>query len=107
MFSRDSVLVSLCFCVTAEQMVTKFIQITLGGPTLGFVMAHITLFWLVNIFNDALTEITITLASTYITFYAGKSLKTLNLEDRVYLLYLYRLQQQQHSSKQQAVGLGV
>ena len=29
------------------------------------------------------------------------------LEDQVYLLSLYRLQRQQHSSQQQAIGLGV
>lgn len=37
-------------------------------------MAKITIFWLSHVFNDALVEITITLASTYITFYIGEGL---------------------------------
>lgn len=37
-------------------------------------MAKITIFWLSHVFNDALVEITITLASTYITFYVGEGL---------------------------------
>lgn len=49
-----------------------FIQVAIGGPLFGFVMAKITLFWLSKIFNDALAEITITLASTYLTYYMGK-----------------------------------
>jgi sodium/hydrogen exchanger 10/11 len=36
-------------------------------------MAKITIFWLSRVFNDALVEITITLASTYITFYIGEN----------------------------------
>lgn len=35
-------------------------------------MAKLTILWLVNIFNDALAEITITLAATYITYYIGE-----------------------------------
>ena len=44
----------------------------LVGPLFGFVMGRVTIFWLINIYNDALAEITITLASTYITFYVCK-----------------------------------
>ena len=50
------------------------------GPVFGFIMAKITVFWLVNVFNDALTEITITLASTYITFYLGELLCTFSVQ---------------------------
>ena len=46
----------------------------LGGPIVGYIMAKITLFWLSHVFNDALVEITITLASTYLTFYIGEGL---------------------------------
>ena len=48
-----------------------FIQVAIGGPIVGFVFAKITLFCLSRIFNDSLAEITITLASTYITYYVG------------------------------------
>ena len=46
----------------------------LGGPAFGYLMAKITIFWLSHVFNDALVEITIILASTYITFYIGEGL---------------------------------
>ncbi|XP_053385039.1 sodium/hydrogen exchanger 10-like isoform X1 [Mercenaria mercenaria] len=61
--------------VTSEQettggdIVVYFIQVAIGGPFVGFIMAKITLFCLSRIFNDAIAEITITLASTYITYY--------------------------------------
>lgn len=46
----------------------------MGGPVFGYVMAKLTIFWLSRVFNDALVEITITLASTYITYYVGEGL---------------------------------
>ena len=48
-----------------------FIQVAIGGPFVGFIFAKITLWCLSRIFNDALAEITITLAATYITYYVG------------------------------------
>lgn len=46
----------------------------LGGPAFGYLMAKITIFWLSHVFNNALVEITITLASTYATYYIGEEL---------------------------------
>ena len=46
----------------------------MGGPAFGYFMAKATIFWLSRVFNDALVEIAITLASTYITFYIGEEL---------------------------------
>lgn len=57
----------------AGDIVLKFVRITVGGPAFGFLMSKITILWLSNIFNDAITEITITLAATYVTFYIGES----------------------------------
>ncbi|XP_060556352.1 sodium/hydrogen exchanger 10-like isoform X2 [Ruditapes philippinarum] len=54
---------------TGSDIVVYFIQVAIGGPFVGFIMAKITLFCLSKIFNDAIAEITITLASTYITYY--------------------------------------
>lgn len=48
------------------------LKVSIGGPVFGYVMARLTLLWLSRIFNDALVEITITLASTYITYYIGE-----------------------------------
>ncbi|XP_071957219.1 sperm-specific sodium:proton exchanger-like isoform X2 [Antedon mediterranea] len=58
---------------TATEIIVYFIRVALGGPAFGFLMAKFTTFWLSRIFNDALVEITITLASTYLTFYIGES----------------------------------
>ncbi|KAL5006670.1 hypothetical protein ScPMuIL_015476 [Solemya velum] len=57
-----------------DDIVIYFLQVAIGGPLFGFLMAKITLFWLSKIFNDALAEITITLASTYLTYYIGEEL---------------------------------
>ncbi|XP_033119377.1 sodium/hydrogen exchanger 10-like [Anneissia japonica] len=59
---------------TATEIIVYFIRVALGGPAFGFLMAKFTTFWLSRIFNDALAEITITLASTYLTFYIGESI---------------------------------
>jgi len=60
-------------CVfSGGDIVLDFVWVALGGPLVGFIMAKITLYWLSRIFNDALAEITITLASTYVTFFIGK-----------------------------------
>ncbi|OWF55657.1 sodium/hydrogen exchanger 10-like isoform X2 [Mizuhopecten yessoensis] len=58
--------------IDAGEIIWEFVRVAVGGPLWGFLMAKITLFWLSRIFNDALTEITITLASTYITYYMGE-----------------------------------
>lgn len=58
----------------ALEIFTYFVKVAFGGPAFGYLMAKITIFWLSHVFNDALVEITITLASTYITFYIGEGL---------------------------------
>ncbi|XP_038047378.1 sodium/hydrogen exchanger 10-like [Patiria miniata] len=58
---------------TASSVTVYFLRVALGGPAFGFAMAKITTAWLSYIFNDAMVEISITLASTYLTFYFGES----------------------------------
>ena len=58
----------------ALDVFTYFIRVALGGPAFGYFMAKLTILWLSHVFNDALVEITITLASTYVTFYIGEGL---------------------------------
>lgn len=60
--------------ISALEIFLYFVKVALGGPAFGYLMAKITIFWLSHVFNDALVEITITLASTYITFYIGEGL---------------------------------
>lgn len=55
-------------------MFIYFIRVAFGGPAFGYLVAKVTIFWLSRVFNDALVEITITLAATYITFYLGEGL---------------------------------
>ncbi|KAK3101953.1 hypothetical protein FSP39_007588 [Pinctada imbricata] len=58
--------------MSGGDIVVTFIQVALGGPLWGFFMGKLTLFWLSRVFNDAMVEITITLASTYLTYYIGE-----------------------------------
>ncbi|KAI0207471.1 Sodium/hydrogen exchanger 7 [Lamellibrachia satsuma] len=59
--------------MTTVKIIRYSIQVSFGGVGFGFFMAKTTIFWLRNIFNDALAEITITLASTYLTFYIAEA----------------------------------
>lgn len=57
----------------ASQIAIYFIRVAFGGPAFGFLMGKLSVIWLSHVFNDALVEITITLASTYFTFYVGET----------------------------------
>ena len=63
----------LFVCILASKIAIYFIRVVLGGPVFGFFMGKLSIFWLSYVFNDALVEITITLASTYVTFYVGET----------------------------------
>ncbi|XP_041965553.1 sodium/hydrogen exchanger 10-like isoform X1 [Alosa sapidissima] len=56
----------------ASQFCVKMILQLVGSPLLGFIMAKFIMFWLSYIFNDGLIEITISLATAYITFYVAQ-----------------------------------
>ena len=51
--------------------IAYFAKVAIAGPIFGFAVGKLTVFWLSHIFNDALVEITITLAATYLTYYIG------------------------------------
>nr|CAB3266352.1 sodium/hydrogen exchanger 10-like [Phallusia mammillata] len=51
-------------------------QQSLLGPVIGWLLARIGSFILLQIYNDALAEITVTLSFTYITFYVGEVCET-------------------------------
>ena len=59
--------------ITATDVVLQFMQVALGGTAWGMLTGKVTTVWLSHIFNDAMVEITITLAATYVTFYLGES----------------------------------
>ncbi|XP_076121342.1 sperm-specific sodium:proton exchanger-like [Alosa pseudoharengus] len=56
----------------ASQFCVRMILQLVGSPLLGFIMAKFVMFWLSYIFNDGLIEITISLATAYITFYVAQ-----------------------------------
>ena len=58
--------------VDGVHMFIFVLKIIICGPLVGIGMARVTLFLLSHVYNDALVEITLTLASTYITFYIGE-----------------------------------
>ena len=43
-----------------------------GGFAFGLAAGKVTVFWLQNVYNDAMVEITITLVATYLTYYVGE-----------------------------------
>lgn len=58
--------------MTMLQIVEYFPRVIFGGVALGWVTGKLTVFWLQHVFNDAMVEITITLSSTYVTYYLGE-----------------------------------
>lgn len=49
-----------------------FIQMSIGGAIYGFTFAFIIVKWLQRIFNDALSEISITLSAAYLCFFTAE-----------------------------------
>ncbi|XP_048463260.1 sodium/hydrogen exchanger 10-like [Rhincodon typus] len=58
--------------IDATELAIRLILKVLVSPIFGYAMAKITMFCLSYIFNDGLTEITMSLAITYITFFVGE-----------------------------------
>eukprot|EP01135_Chromosphaera_perkinsii_P012182 Nk52_evm1s2612 gene=Nk52_evmTU1s2612 len=56
----------------AGEVTLTFIRMAVGGPIFGGVVGLLTAWWLGHVFNDAAVELTITLSSTYITFYIAE-----------------------------------
>ncbi|XP_048585520.1 sodium/hydrogen exchanger 10 isoform X2 [Nematostella vectensis] len=58
--------------LTPTEIGLYFPRVAVGGYFFGLAAGKITVFWLQRVFNDAMVEITITLVSTYLTFYIGE-----------------------------------
>ncbi|XP_055505585.1 sodium/hydrogen exchanger 10-like isoform X2 [Leucoraja erinacea] len=58
--------------VDATELAVRLLLKVLVSPIFGYAMSKITMFGLTYIFNDGLTEITISLALTYVTFYTSE-----------------------------------
>ncbi len=50
-----------------------FSWVAFGGILLGLIIAAVTIWWLRHVFNDALVEITLTVAAAYLVFYVAES----------------------------------
>jgi len=49
-----------------------FLKVAIGGALFGLIMARFVMFWLKNVFNDAMVEIVVLLASAYLTFFIAE-----------------------------------
>ncbi|MDA3778813.1 MAG: cation:proton antiporter [Bacteroidales bacterium] len=52
----------------------QFFKVSFGGVLVGLVIGWIAIVWVKKVFNDALVEITVIIASAYITFFVAESL---------------------------------
>ena len=51
-----------------------FLKVALGGALFGLIMARLVMLWLKSVFNDALVEIVVLLASAYLTFFIAEDI---------------------------------
>ncbi|OFY37595.1 MAG: hypothetical protein A2Z69_01160 [Bacteroidetes bacterium RBG_13_44_24] len=58
--------------VTELNPFLDFLKVAVGGTLFGLIMARFVMFWLKNVFNDAMVEIVVLLASAYLTFYIAE-----------------------------------
>ncbi len=49
-----------------------FLKVAIGGTLFGLIMARLVMFWLKKVFNDAMVEIVVLLASAYLTFFIAE-----------------------------------
>ena len=57
---------------SAPRVFLYFPHLACGGLAFGFLVGKVTVFWLKNVYHNALVEITITVVATYLTFYIGE-----------------------------------
>lgn len=49
-----------------------FLQLAFGGPAIGILFGFAATFWITHIYNDLLTEVSVTLTTAYLTFYVAE-----------------------------------
>lgn len=62
----------MCTSMTAQEILTSIVLKAIGGPLIGIVLGYIFVYWLGKVFNDYLTEITITVGSPYLVYYVSE-----------------------------------
>jgi sodium/hydrogen exchanger 10/11 len=58
---------------TGGEVVLLFLRVAIGGPIFGWLSGKLTVVLIAQVFNDALIEITLTIAASYITFYVAEA----------------------------------
>lgn len=66
------ILVSLTGGDMESRPMLEFFRVALGGILVGIVIAWITMRWIRKVFNDALIEISLIIASAYLTFFIAE-----------------------------------
>lgn len=56
----------------AGNPVLDFIYVAFGGAALGFIIGHLSISWVRRVFNDALVEISVILAASYMAFFIAE-----------------------------------
>lgn len=62
----------MCTTMSVESIVVDIVLKTVGGPLFGIVMGYVVVYWVGKVFNDYLTEITITVGSPYLIYFLSE-----------------------------------
>ena len=62
----------MCTDLSLESILIEIALKVFGGPIFGIVMGYVFVYWLGKVFNDYLTEITITVGSPYLVYYISE-----------------------------------
>jgi NhaP-type Na+/H+ or K+/H+ antiporter len=57
---------------TGNSALYDFVRVSAGGLAVGLVVAYVTIQWVKNVFNDAMVEITLIIASAYLCFFIAE-----------------------------------
>jgi hypothetical protein len=56
----------------ARHIVSFIFGQLLLAPAIGFIMAEITLYWLMHLYTEVVHEVSVSLSMAYLAFYLGK-----------------------------------
>ena len=62
----------MCDTLSAKTIIMDILRKTIGGPIFGAAIGFIVILWLAKVFNDSLTEITITVGSPYLAYFVSE-----------------------------------
>ena len=62
----------MCEKMSASSIALDIVLKIVGGPIFGIIVGYVIVFWLGKVFNDYLTEITITVGSPYLVYFVSE-----------------------------------